>query len=425
MRKGSLIFAILTLMTVVFFQSCLEDACENELTYTYYEPVYLQTTDIRIDIVATSPQEMEEPGKMYFYNNFVFVNEREEGIHIINNQDPTNPVAVSFIPIPGNVDMAVKGNVLYVDSYMDLLAIDITNPTSPNLLKRVEDVFSWYSYQQEYGYLVEYKKTNRTDVQDCYDSYYGQPWFFDDANGGVFLSDQANAEAIISPGGSQQNTGIAGSMARFGLYDDYLYALDESYLDVFDITDITCPEELNSVYVGWNIETIFPHGENLFIGADNGMYIFDNSNPTQPTEQSLFEHARACDPVYVNGDRAFVTLRDGTECAGFINQLDIVDISDLNNPWLIETHEMENPHGLSVTPNNKMFLCEGAGGLKILDVTDSNNVIQLGALEGFDAYDAIALGENHVMVIGKDGFYQFDTTDPQNVVELSLIQVVQ
>jgi hypothetical protein len=424
MRKGSLIFGFLTLMTFVFFQSCLEDQCKNELTYTYYEPVYLQTTDIRIDITATTPQEMEEPGKMYFYNNFVFVNEREEGIHIINNEDPTNPISVSFIPIPGNVDIAVKGNVLYADSYMDLLAIDITNPTSPNLLKRVEDVFSWYTYNEDYGYIVEYKKTNKTEVQDCYDNYYGQEWFFDDANGGVFVNDLSNSAGIVSPGASQ-NVGIAGSMARFGLYDDYLYAIDEYNLDVFDITNITCPEALSSIYVGWNIETIFPHGENLFIGADNGMYIFDNSNPSAPTQQSLFEHARACDPVYVSGDRAFVTLRDGTECEGFANQLDIVDISDLNNPWLIETHEMQNPHGLSVTPSNKMFLCEGAGGLKILDVTDSNNVIQLGALTGFDAYDAIALGENHVMVIGKDGFYQFDTTDPQNVVELSLIQVVQ
>jgi len=155
------------------------------------------------------------------------------------------------------------------------------------------------------------------------------------------------------------------------------------------------------------------------------MYIFDNANPAEPVQQSKFEHARACDPVYVSGDRAFVTLRDGTACEGFANQLDIVDISDLNNPWLIQSHGMQNPHGLSVTANQKMFLCEGTGGLKILDVTDSNNVVQLGALTGFDAYDAIALGENHVMIIGKDGFYQFDTTDPNNVQQLSLIAVGQ
>ena len=37
----------------------------------------------------------------------------------------------------------------------------------------------------------------------------------------------------------------------------------------------------------------------------------------------------SCDPVVVQGDYAFVTLRGGTECQGFSNQLDIIDISTL------------------------------------------------------------------------------------------------
>lgn len=422
MRKELIFIGLLTLTVATFFQSCLEDKCEDIVTYTYYEPIYFQTTDIRINIVAEGPQEMVNPGKMYFYNNYVFVNEINEGIHIINNADPSNPENVSFIPIPGNVDMAVKEGVLYADSYMDLLAINITSPTSPDLVKRVEDVFNWYTYNDDYGYVVEYRKTERTDTRECYD--YNIDWF--EMDGGIFINDMLGIanDFNASPTGAVP-VGIAGSMARFGLYDDYLYAIDNTNLDVFDISNISCPEAIHTVNVGWGIETIFPHGEHLFIGADNGMYIFDNSNPTQPTQQSLFEHARACDPVYVSGDRAFVTLRDGTECEGFINQLDIVNIEDLNNPSLIETHPMQHPHGLSVTSSNKMFLCEGANGLKILDVTNSHNVLQLGVLTGFDAYDAIALGENHVMVIGKDGFYQFDTTDPNNIIQLSLIAVTQ
>ncbi len=403
-------------------QSCVEDKCTNHLTYTKYESVYLMSEDIRIDIASESPRELKSPGKIYFYNNYVLINEIKEGIHIIDNADPSNPNNIAFIPIPGNVDMAVRNNILYADNYMDLLAINITNITSPSLEKRVEDVFSWYNYNETYGYHVYYEKTNVTEEISCDNYWYGDD--FISIDGGILAAENTfNQDAgTISVNNSQ--TGIAGSMARFGLAGEYLYAIDDSNLDVFNISDITCPEAKNEVYVGWGIETIFPYGNHLFIGAADGMYIFDNSNPETPEQLSKFQHARACDPVYVSGNRAFVTLRNGNpECDGFENQLDIVNIEDLMNPSLIQSYTMDNPHGLSVTPNNKLFLCEGNYGIKILNVEDSFNVNQIGSLTGFDAYDAIALGENHVMIIGKDGFYQFDTEDPNDIKQLSLIPV--
>jgi hypothetical protein len=42
------------------------------------------------------------------------------------------------------------------------------------------------------------------------------------------------------------------------------------------------------------------------------MFIYDNSNPQAPVQLGVFQHARACDPVFASGDRAYVTLRDGT-----------------------------------------------------------------------------------------------------------------
>ncbi len=424
--KKSILFFSTIFLCFLLLQGCLEDKCTSVLTYTKYEPVYLLTEDIRIDIQGESPRTLQDPGKIYFYQNYVFINEVREGVHIINNENPENPTPVAFIPIPGNVDIVIKGNVLYADNYMDLLAINISNPTNPVLLKRVENVFDWYDYNEDFGYNVYYQQTSVTEKVDCQHYYWGVPFFFE---GDVLFADQnsgfPSTVNVSNNAGQAQVVGTAGSMARFGISGNHMYAIDESYLDVFSIEDLTCPEFLTTSYVGWNIETIFPHGDHLFIGSETGMYIFDNTNPAAPVQQSFFEHARACDPVYVSGDRAFVTLRDGTPCEGFANQMDIVNIEDLSNPWLMKSYEMDHPHGLSVTPSNKLFLCEGTNGIKILDVSDTYNVTQTGILRGFDAYDVIALGENHIMVIGKDGFYQFDTTDPNNVQELSSIQVGQ
>ncbi len=422
MKKARILLSSIVLLSLLFFQSCIEDKCKNKLTYTRYDPVYMPMDDIRIDIRAEAARDLENPGKIYFYNNYVLINELREGIHIIDNADPSNPNNVAFIPIPGNVDMAVKNNILYADNYMDLLTIDISTFSNPVLKKRVEDVFGWYYEEQALGVLVYHERTNVTETFDCYSSHWGDDVILS-GNGGEVFVDPTTFDGQTGTVGTQGGeVGIAGSMARFGIVNDYLYALDEGNMDVFSINTIDCPELRNTVYVGWNIETIFPHGNHLFIGAADGMYIFDNSNPESPNQLSKFQHARACDPVYVSGNRAFVTLRSGNpECDGFTNQMDIIDINDLTNPTLMKSYEMSNPHGLSITPSEVLYLGEGSEGIRVLDVEDTYNVHELGRLKGFDAYDVIALGENHIMVIGADGFYQFDTSDKDNIRQLSVI----
>lgn len=58
----------------------------------------------------------------------MYINERFEGIHVIDNRDPSSPQNVAFLDIPGNIDLAVNGDALYADSYVDLVTIDISNP---------------------------------------------------------------------------------------------------------------------------------------------------------------------------------------------------------------------------------------------------------------------------------------------------------
>ena len=128
----------------------------------------------------------------------------------------------------------------------------------------------------------------------------------------VFTSDIENASqptrGPVSAGNTVQAAGIGGSFARFTIYEDYLYTVDNTDLRVFDITDVTCPSFRNSSSIGWGIETIFPLKNRLFIGSNNGMFIYDVSSPLSPRQLSAFEHARACDPVFVQENTAFVTL---------------------------------------------------------------------------------------------------------------------
>lgn len=213
-------------------------------------------------------------------------------------------------------------------------------------------------------------------------------------------------------------------MARFAITGSHLYAIDDWQMYVFNIANLADPTLDNKVDVGWGIETIFPYKQNLFIGANNGMHIFDNSIPSEPKYLSSFMHFTACDPVVVNDDYAFVTLRSGNACQGFINQLDVVDIRDLNRPTLVKTYPMDNPHGLGIDGDN-LFLCEGEFGLKVFNTEAiqkiSDNLIK--HIEDVHAYDVIPY-QNNLIMIGQDGLYQFDYTDPVALPLLSHIPVV-
>lgn len=410
---------VLIIMCLMFsLNSCVEDDCMREVTYIDYTPVYMTTSEIQ-DIKTENAKALEKPGKIYFYNNYIFVNEINKGIHIIDNHNPESPQNISFISIPGNRDMAIQGKNLYADNGADLITLDISNALDVKVIDRQTKAFKdLYEYPQ--GYLVYYEEEEVTEIVDCNSSSFGRGgWAINERmDGNVFLS--SNSSSSTSTG-----SGVGGSMARFTITQGHLYAVNDYAMKVFDLANPEMPNAVGDINLGWGIETIFPYGDKLFIGSNSGMYIFDNSTPSSPTQLSRFEHARACDPVYVKDNYAYVTLRSGTWCEGFTNQLDLIDITDLTKPILEKTFNMDNPHGLSIKGDN-LYLCEGEFGLKTFDISNPTklNRNKIDHIDDLHAYDAINIPDTDIiMVIGDDGLYQYNTSNPSKLKEISKIEV--
>ncbi len=422
------LFSVL-LMTPLLLTSCLDDLCDETRSFVRMEPVYVESSQYRIDPVFEENRELSNTGKFYLYKQLILINEIREGIHFLDNSDPSHPKHLGFIKIPGNIDMAVKENVLYADNYSDLIAVDISNFRQPNLLYREEGIFETNYFEDSDKVLSHYEATTITEEVNCHNPNFGETVFTEE-NIVFFNADMAagasggfenyNGVPIRVEGGTNRLQGIGGSMARFTLAADHLYVINKKELIAFDVKRASRPVKTQRTDVARGIETVFPHGEHLFIGANDGMYIYSLANPQVPRYVSDFKHAQACDPVFVRGDVAFVTLRDGSECQNFINQLDVVDISNIRNPKLIKTYPMEHPHGLSVR-DQQLYLCEGTHGLKVFDVTDLQNIDarQLDHVEGLHAFDAISLSSQHLLVIGKDGLYQYDTGGPYKLKQIS------
>lgn len=418
MKKTSILLSsFFILFTLIFNGSCNYDKCHETVKYQRFNPVYFTKTQLR-NIEITDPVELENPGKIYVFGKYLFVNELYAGIHIFDNSNPSNPANLAFISIPGNVDLAVKSGILYADNYIDLLSFDINDPTNPKLIKRLENVFINGKYEtNNSGYLVYYKATDIIEEVNCSD-YSGDVVFLDD---GSFLANTDGVKNENSSGGNSTVTGLGGSMARFTILKDRLYTVDNISINVFNVEKSDNPIYTNKVNIGWGIETIFPMKDNLFIGSTTGMFVYSAADPDNLVLSSSFNHAVSCDPVFVKDNIAYVTLRSGNRCNGINNQLDVIDIENLMNPKLIKTYQMENPHGLSVY-NDKMILCEGEFGLKVLDVKDPKNVDIKSRISDKHFYDVIILSENDIILVGNDGLYQYKLED-YKLYELSQIPI--
>ncbi len=229
------------------------------------------------------------------------------------------------------------------------------------------------------------------------------------------------SQESASPGGG--GTGSSGSMASMAIVGDALYILENQKVKLFDIGQPTNPLFIQDLNVGNGLETIFPYKDKLFFGSQTGMVIFDNTNPKNPRYLSTYEHITACDPVVVQGTYAYVTLRNGSLCRRAPNQLEVIDVKDPRNPKLLQVYPMVNPQGLGIR-DTVLYLCDGQDGLKVFDVDTTkqfHTINQLQQIKGFDTYDVISQ-PNLLMLVGKDGLYQFDTRNPNNLQQLSMIR---
>ncbi len=423
MKKVVLTAAILIIGFLSFcLQGCVKDSYKRTYSYTYYKPVYKTTAEVRANIKSNTPRPVERPGKLYLFGKYIFLNEIDKGIHVIDNTNPSNPQNIAFIDIPGNMDIAVKEDILYADLYTDLIAIDIANPRSVVLKKVVEAVFPhryWNSgfMADSTKVIASWEKRDTTIVEKSE----VDRWL---KSGSVFLSAQFDSRSASSSSYANVSAapyGVGGSMARFTIAGNRLYTVGYSDLDVFTITNPADPVNTARKGLGWNIETIYPFMDKLFIGSQSGMFVYSISNPDNPVQAGQFNHVRSCDPVIADTKYAYVTLRSGTACQGFTNELDVLSLNNFMNPALLKVYNLTNPHGLS-KDGTTLFICDGQAGLKIYDAADVMNLKMLKQIEGIETYDVIALNGN-ALVVARDGLYQYDYSNLSNIKLLSKITI--
>ena len=420
------------IFSVLVFLLALVSACTDKVfeTFTANAPVYMSYEDLRSAVKMTSAREMNNPGKIYFKDQYIFINEKMKGVHVYDVSNPASPENKGFIEIPGNIDIAIKDNILYADSYIDLVSIDVSSFTNIKEVGRVKKVFPYtlpvYDTKYPLAKLDEGKgivtgwevKSVRQELeQRFYPIYYRYEKMSMDAS--------YSNSGIGRPSGTTY--GVGGSMARFGLYKSMLYIVDQYNLYTFKLNSASDVTLLNTTYVSWNVETIFITDDHMFMGTQNGMIVQSLEVPERPSQVGSFSHMTSCDPVIIKGDLAFVTLKGGSTCrGGTLNQLDVIRMTDGYSKFtLLKSYPMYGPQGLGID-DDLLFICDGDAGLKIYNASDpmaiSNNMIASFPL--IHAYDVIPIN-NYLFMIGDQGFMLYDYSNIQNIKQIGFIPVIK
>ncbi|NOY37520.1 MAG: hypothetical protein GXO83_08085 [Chlorobi bacterium] len=410
-------------------------SCEDkvQVRQTFNVPVYLTYDELRVPVSSSQSVPLQKPGKIYIKDQFIFINEYLQGIHVIDNSDPAHPVNLTYLDIPGNVDMSVRDNILYADSYVDLVALDITDPANIRETGRAKNIFPYIlptpdnDYAIDYpevdeskGLVLEWKlvtKTRDVDLEPYKPPYpYPYPFYKNEA---YLMFESSGLSSGSNPG---SHTGTGGSMARFTIYKNWLYALTDSDLRIINISDPQNMIKENAIHPGNDQETIFPYGDMIFLGSQTGMTIYRLTDPLNPQYVSSYSHIRSCDPVVVRNGYAYVTLRAGNHCGQGENRLRVIDVSFPVLPVERGSYPLEYPpYGLAIH-DSVLYVCEGGAGLKVYDASDPLHLVYKQTFGEFRAWDVIAY-DDLLMMIGDDGLYQYRVESFDKIKQISSLPV--
>ena len=407
---------------ICMLYGCNDDMKVKEtITLTVNKPVLMSADAFRSSVkVKTQPEEITQQGKICFYEGYLYISEPGKGIHIIDNRNPSSPSPVGFIELIGNADVAIRNNMLYADSYVDLIWFDISNPALPVLKNRLENVFPYAFPPIEEG-TIDYPMCETaaansqivvgwTQVEESYttERYKDQEIYYD-------------SMVNSSGGNSGVSTSVNGSMSRFGFYQNYLYVVLNNQMSIFDLSGDKPVKAVDNMHVGGNVETIFSYKDYMFMGTPTGMLIYSVADPLKPEYQSMMWHVYGCDPVVVEDDIAYVTVHAGNNCGQNFNELIILDVKDVKNPQPIVSYTMTKPKGLGID-NGTLILCDD--GLKIYNASDPQTLManRLAHYSGMEGYDVIP-HDNVLMMIADDGIYQYDYSNLKEIKQLSKLAV--
>ncbi|HZI54347.1 MAG TPA: hypothetical protein VFD56_11605, partial [Chitinophagaceae bacterium] len=191
------------------------------------------------------------------------------------------------------------------------------------------------------------------------------------------------------------------------------------FLYTVDISDPSRPVKVDESALNFDMETIYPYKNNLFIGSRTGLYIYSIDNPAKPVLKGEARHGRSCDPVVANDSVSYSTLKGSTVCGDALSGLYVYDVRNLDRPELKITIPINEPIGLGMADSALYVSCANEG-LKVYSITNAFNPVERENISGYYFIDLIPYND---LLIGwvNNGIVLYDISNRLKPVFINYI----
>jgi len=124
--------ALIAFCCLLIFMACRKEDKKQQMGYA---PIYGSEADL-YTISMTTPQPVENGGKIYVLGDTLYQVESGKGVHMTDISDPSAPQTKSFLKVPGAQEVVVKDGLIYTNNLNYLVVLQLTG-TSVNLLKKI------------------------------------------------------------------------------------------------------------------------------------------------------------------------------------------------------------------------------------------------------------------------------------------------
>lgn len=331
-----------------------------------------------IEIGFCLPDTIADESVLYISGDYAYIADSWMGLLIVDISDPTSPVRVGFFDTPGYVyEVFVSGNYAFVANG-DFSVVDVSDPSDPVTVGSIEKLDDTLNHGDAIGVWV-------SDTSAYVVGYKGRLSIID-------VSDPLNPEAL---GGV--NTPDDASGGGVHVSDHYAYVAGEyGGLRIIDVSDPSKPVDVGSIYTPGYAYDVFVLGSYAYV-ADfeaSSLHVIDVSAPLNPIEVGSINTPSNAMRIRVSNNHAYVGCWGGS--------LQVVDISDPSNPVEVATRDTgNNIWGICVSEEYAYIANADLVHIDVSDPSNPTEIYRIGSGEAFESHGVHVSG-NYVYVTDRD-----------------------
>lgn len=360
---------------------------------------------------------IEAAEDVIFYNGYVFLAGRYNGVYILDVSDPASPVEIKRVSTRRAISLAASHQFIYVSDTWNMTVIDILDIPNAKVIsmRDVADQINALAVNSSHIFIAQnYFGMTTLDAGDI--QHPAVASYFHESNEAndvairdtfAFLASRGNGLLVIGIGTPANpylvKTLTLESYALYiTLYEDYAYVImGNGGIAILNISNPANTTYIGNFYPSYDVYEMFASDGLLWVcmGLD-GMEVFDIADPADPNQIGFYYSGAWIMDVVVRGPFAY--LANGGH--GML----VLDITNPSAPAYKANYDLPGFTNQIELMGNYACLTSRNKGIYFLDVTEPNTIEQATRYLFGTSIIGLVLNQDKIIVADQnDGIFIF------------------